>query len=76
MKQFKLSDYAFCGWIWSSEDWRMFYFRIFQYGLHFQWGGKPSFSERMGIKNYVRIGKLIIRTLKPERPSPNTAKSR
>src|SRR5258706_4959468 len=33
---------------------RIFYFRVLGYGLHFQWGRELSFSERMGITNYVR----------------------
>jgi hypothetical protein len=54
----------------ASGDWRqrIWYFRIADYGLHFQWSRDLSFSERMGIKNYLRIGNLVIRTLKPERP--------
>ena len=56
------SGWAFCGW---STGFRTFFFRVFDYGLHFQWGRELSFSERMGIKNYVRIGALVIRTLKP-----------
>lgn len=53
---------AFCGWGMGC-----FYFRIFDYGLHFEWNGEPSFSERMGIKNCVRVGKLVARTLRPWR---------
>src|SRR5438270_7029570 len=35
--------------------WRTAYFRIVGYGLHFQWSGTLSFSERMGDRKSTRL---------------------
>lgn len=47
---------------------RIFYFRIFGYGL---WFGDakhtpPLFSERKKLQKRLQIGRLVIKTLKPK----------
>lgn len=57
-------SWAFIG---ISTPYRVFYFRVFDRGLHFQWGHDLSFSERIGMSGYVRVGPLVIRTLTANR---------
>lgn len=64
--QISLGAPLLIGWAWCAMM-RCAYFRVFGYGLCFEWGGGLTFSERMRITNYRRFGKLVIRTLKPER---------
>lgn len=47
------------------SQWPTFWFRVFGYGLYFEWSGELTFSERMQLTNYLRLGKYVIRTLKP-----------
>ena len=41
----------------------IFWFRVFGYGLSFN--KKMKFSQRCGYSKYVRVGEVIITTLKP-----------
>lgn len=50
---------------WCSHS-NGFYFRIRGYGLSFDTDLPVMFSERMGIRGVLRIGKLAIQWLTPQ----------
>jgi hypothetical protein len=49
---------------------KYWWFRIFGYGLHFRWtkdGYTPLFSERNGHIKVLKIGRLWIKFLRPQK---------
>lgn len=55
---------AFVCWDRDAPEWRC-YFRVCGYGLYISWRKKPTFSERMGLRKLLRIGRLVVEVLRP-----------
>ena len=67
MKFFQIGTYrqVGAGWVFAVKGSGVFYFRLWGYGLHITRSRELCFSERMGLRDYVRVGNIIIRGLRP-----------
>lgn len=52
---------------WDNRFWQSGWFRLLGFGLAFDWSGYCRFSERVGARKVLRVGRFSVTPIGPRK---------